>query len=271
MAGRPVEGVKVDLFNADRNGKRAEFLTSATSDAQGRYRLNGVIAAPSGDGQSCAVLVFIAPDGQAFEETGRFREAVVCPDEAGAALPVVRTLEGSGAPSAGLRSVLVGSGKLFLRGSVAGEADRQQKISRYRGPLGGETTVAEYRTAPVIPGVATTGHERVSLDGTGVLAFGDEDDQLTVAASGLVEQLASVLTANPGLRLGIVIAVDPALAERPSPELIRARQRATVVAFEEAGIGIGRLDRQTRRQVTDGRRLGGRSINSQLEFMLLWP
>ncbi len=269
VQGEPVGGVKVDLFRAGADGKRRAFVASAETDGAGRYSLTGSVE-PDGGGTACLVLVFIAPAGQAFEETGRFREAVVCPRERGAALPVVRLMTGGQPAPASARSVLVGGDRWFLRGSVSGDAAATALTDRYRQPLGAEQVVRSYRTAAGPADASTDNRERVSIEGLRTRAFGS-DQQPTAGTSALIEQLATVLKATPGLRLEIVEATDQTLAEPPSSQILRARQRAVVLAFEEQGVGIGRLDRRTSAQTTDGRVLGGRSINGALEFNLLWP
>lgn len=69
--GSPVEAVQVDLFTAAADGSRAAYRSTATTDADGRYRLT----APAG----CYVEVLIAPDGSTWNTSGTgFLERPFC-------------------------------------------------------------------------------------------------------------------------------------------------------------------------------------------------
>ena len=59
---QPVAGVVVDLFEAGADGSRAQYLRSATTGADGRYRFDVA--------SGCYVVVAIAPPGRSFVGAG---------------------------------------------------------------------------------------------------------------------------------------------------------------------------------------------------------
>lgn len=71
--GQPagVPGVTVDLFSANADGSRGQWLTSMTTDQQGHYRFASV-------NPGCYVLTFIAPSGQTFTNGSQWFQAGIC-------------------------------------------------------------------------------------------------------------------------------------------------------------------------------------------------
>ncbi len=67
-AGSAVQGVKIDLFLANGDGSRGQFLRSTTTDETGRYNF---VVDPS-----CHVLTFVAPDGQTFGGSRWFQPSI---------------------------------------------------------------------------------------------------------------------------------------------------------------------------------------------------
>ncbi len=290
--GGPAEAVTVDLFQADQNGRRAGFVASAETDAAGRYRLNASIGGGQNTGSAnppaasdCLVAVFVAPSTLLFEESGRFREALVCPTESGAVLPQVRLLPESepvGAVEAAAplleRSVLASGGKLYLRGLATDDAEAVRLARRYQWSIGSARVVPDYCCADTgsnaagssaSTGATPAGSERVSIDGGLNTAFELGTADLGGQALLVTRQMATVLKWNPTARIRVVVAVDPSLDEQPTEDLLTARQQAVVTALGSQVSG-DRIELSALSTVTEGRRLGGRSIDSQLEFVLLW-
>jgi protocatechuate 3,4-dioxygenase beta subunit len=68
--GAGVAGVDIDLFVANGDGSRGQWLADTLTDANGNYRF----ATTAG----CYVVVFIAPSGQAFVGGGQYRQQATC-------------------------------------------------------------------------------------------------------------------------------------------------------------------------------------------------
>ncbi|MGH1488772.1 MAG: hypothetical protein ACRBK7_05165 [Acidimicrobiales bacterium] len=286
-AGDPVSGVTVDLFKVNSNNRRAGFVASAETDDAGRYRLAASLDSDSVSGGSapvlttdCLISVFAAPTGMTFEETGRFREALVCPTEGGAELPQVRLLpeaeQDRSAAESRPRSVLASGGKFYLRGAASNASEATALAQRYQWSIGSARVVSGYccvAGASANGSQATTeppaGEERISLDSALAHAFEPGSAELSPESLFITRQVATVLKWNPTARLRIVVAVDPMMDEQPTPALLTARQKAVIKGLG-TGIAADRVEVEALSTVTDGRRLGGRSISSQLEFVLLW-
>ncbi len=84
--GTPAAGVSVDLFEQVGDGGRGQFLTSTQTDAQGRYRFEGLEA-------RCYVQTFVAPDGETFDGS-RWYQPATCIEVNDAVTLVNATLDG---------------------------------------------------------------------------------------------------------------------------------------------------------------------------------
>ncbi len=73
-AGGGVDAVAVDLFAANGDGSRGAYLRSTATGSDGAYSFSAAAG--------CYVVVFIAPDGMAFVDTGQYNEQAFCVEAA---------------------------------------------------------------------------------------------------------------------------------------------------------------------------------------------
>ncbi|MGH1492306.1 MAG: sialate O-acetylesterase [Acidimicrobiales bacterium] len=75
ISNRPEAGVAVDLFAAQADGSRGQFLSATTTDNSGEYRFSGPAA--------CYVVTMIAPDNLVFSNGRRWNQPSICVDPGG--------------------------------------------------------------------------------------------------------------------------------------------------------------------------------------------